>query len=78
MSAFGRRSGMGNGQPARPAFGVARPMQGSGPARPEPEPAPGSQFPPIDSLPMPGETEVAPTGNMPGQAVDAMQRLADR
>ena len=78
MSAFGRRNGIGGGQPARPAFGVARPMQGSGPARPDAETLPGSQFPPIDSLPMPGETEAPLTGNMPGQQVDAMQRLADR
>ncbi|WP_242096751.1 MULTISPECIES: CpaF family protein [unclassified Sphingomonas] len=74
MSAFGRRNGAG-GQPVRPAFGVARPMQGGAPARPEPEG--GSQFPPLDTLPMPGETE-APMGNMPGTAMDAMQRLADR
>ena len=28
MSAFGRRSGMGSATGGRPAFGVARPMQG--------------------------------------------------
>ena len=75
MSAFGRRSGMGGGQPARPAFGVARPMQGSGGARPE-EPAPGSQFPPIDSVPLPGEDGLP--GTMPVGTLDAMQRLTDR
>ncbi len=73
MSAFGRRSGVGNGQPVRPAFGVARPMQGSGPARPEP--MGGDQFPPLDTLPMPGEIASETAG---GTATDAMQRLADR
>ena len=52
MSAFGRRNGM-SGQPVRPAFGVARPMQGG--AMPRAEDAAGSQFPPIDSVPLPGE-----------------------
>ena len=73
MSAFGRRNGMGSNAP-RPAFGVARPMQG-GPAPKEPEG--GSQFPPIESLPLPGEPD-ALVGTMPGGAADAMQRLADR
>jgi len=77
MSAFGRRSGMGSGQSARPAFGVARPMQGTGPQRSDGESEPGSQFPPIESLPMPGETE-APTGGLAVQQPDAMQRLSDR
>ena len=49
MSAFGRRSGVGAN--TRPGFGVAKPMQGSGRAEPG-----GEQFPPIDTLPMPGET----------------------
>ncbi|MCU6454045.1 CpaF family protein [Sphingomonas sp. A2-49] len=75
MSAFGRRSGIGGGQPARPAFGVARPMQGSGAPRPDESP-PGSQFPPIDSVPLPGEDGLPAT--MPAGTVDAMQRLTDR
>ncbi len=75
MSAFGRRSGMGSGQPARPAFGVARPMQGGGGQRAD-ESAPGSQFPPIDSVPLPGEDSLA--GTMPAGTLDAMQRLTDR
>ncbi len=73
MSAFGRRSGVGGATAARPAFGVARPMQGGGPA-PRVDPEGGQQFPPLDSLPMPGETE----GAIPLGQVDAMQRLADR
>lgn len=74
MSAFGRRSGMSGGTAARPAFGVARPMQGGGPA-PRPDPGGGAQFPALDTLlPMPGETE----GGVPIGQVDAMQRLADR
>ncbi|WP_419809893.1 ATPase, T2SS/T4P/T4SS family [Sphingomonas sp.] len=74
MSAFGRRNGMGGGTAPRPAFGVARPMQGSGPAPREAEG--GAQFPPIDSVPLPGETE-APAGPASGNP-DAMQRLTDR
>jgi pilus assembly protein CpaF len=77
MSAFGRRNGISGGQAARPAFGVARPMQGGGPA-PRPEPEGGSQFPPIESLPMPGETDSFGPGTMPGTQMDAMQRLSDR
>ena len=76
MSAFGRRSGAGTGQPARPAFGVARPMQGGLPPRPDAD-APGSQFPPLDSFALPGEVE-APGGGTPGVPADAMQRLTDR
>ena len=85
MSAFGRRSGMSGGGSGsgRPAFGVARPMQGGGVQRPEPE-APGAQFPSIDSIPLPGEAmapamnEALGPGTMPGTAMDAMQRLTDR
>lgn len=66
MSAFGRRNGMTGG--ARPAFGVARPMQGGS----KPEAEAGAQFPPLDAL-----APVAREGD--GAApVDAMQRLADR
>ncbi|RZM03420.1 MAG: CpaF family protein, partial [Sphingomonas sp.] len=62
----------------RPAFGVARPMQGGGPApRAELDPlGGGGQFPPIDPQAL---------GAMPGEAgggamlqPDAMQRLTDR
>ncbi|MFN3433545.1 MAG: CpaF family protein [Sphingomonas sp.] len=76
MSAFGRRSNMGsNIGGTRPAFGVARPMQGGAIPRPD-ESAPGSQFPPIDSVPLPGE-DILP-GTMPAGTLDAMQRLTDR
>ncbi|MFZ5747991.1 MAG: CpaF family protein [Pseudomonadota bacterium] len=81
MSAFGRRNGMGGGAGGgRPAFGVARPMQGNGPARP-PEPVGGEQFPSITSVPLPGASLPEPE---PGQLApsaassEAMQRLADR
>ena len=80
MSAFGRRQGMGSGTPGRPAFGVARPMQGGGPA-PRPADDGGQQFPPLDSLPLPalpGEAEGVSPGTSPGMAMDAMQRLTDR
>ncbi|WP_082463958.1 CpaF family protein [Sphingomonas sp. Leaf17] len=86
MSAFGRRDGTsGNAssgsQSGRPAFGVARPMRGGAPvARTEPQG--GEQFPPLDLVPLPGagigEAEGVGIGTMPGMAIDAMQRLADR
>ena len=82
MSAFGRRNGISGGQSARPAFGVARPMQGSSMPGGSPvaraEPEGGAQFPPIDSLPMPGETDGFSSGMMPAGQLDAMQRLSDR
>ena len=86
MSAFGRRNGMGGGTAGgRPAFGVARPMQGPGPApRPsDPLPAGGEQFPPISSVPLPGAGAPDPMAERDPAAGsiangDAMQRLADR
>ncbi|UIJ46713.1 CpaF family protein [Sphingomonas cannabina] len=82
MSAFGRRNGLSSGAPGtRPAFGVARPMQGSG-SRPSAEPEGGEQFPPIAGAPLPtqsleSETLAAVTAaSSPGS--EAMQRLADR
>ena len=72
MSAFGRRSGLGAGQPARPAFGVARPMQGGG-AQPAADTA--EQFPP---LPDTNEIDADQPGNMPGSNGDAMARLTER
>ncbi|PAX08804.1 flagellar protein FlaI [Sphingomonas lenta] len=65
---------MSGGGGAR-AFGVAKPMQGAGPARPEPDA--GDQFPAIESIPLPGEA-AAPAPSMPGMPMDAMQRLAER
>ena len=73
MSAFGRRSGAGNGAaPPRPAFGVAKPMQGSGPVRPDTEG--GEQFPPLPSM-MP---EIGSDATTPDSTLDAMARLAER
>ena len=86
MSAFGRRSGLGGGPAGRPAFGVARPMQGGGPLpRPvDPVPLGGEQFPPINSVPLPGQgagpdgfEQRDPSGPSVASA-EAMQRLADR
>ena len=70
---------MGGGAAPRPAFGVARPMQGGTPAPKDSgrEAEGGTQFPPLDSLPLPTDGEALP-GTMPGTAMDAMQRLADR
>jgi len=76
MSAFGRRSGAGGGQSARPAFGVARPMQGSGTQPRADAEAAGSQFPPLDLAPFPGEADA--TGSSSTGQGDAMQRLTDR
>ena len=80
VNAFGRRSGLG-GSGGRPSFGVARPMQGSGPARPaDLDSAP--QFPPLGQVPLPGgDLEPMPgeqAGALPQGVGDAMQRLADR
>ena len=76
MSAFGRRSGPG-GTGTRPAFGVARPMQGGGARAAEPDH--GTQFPPIDPASL-GTSETAfpsePAVAGPNDA--ALQRLADR
>ena len=86
MSAFGRRSGLGGGPAGRPAFGVARPMQGGGPLPRPADPAPlrgGEQFPPINSVPLPGQggadgfEQRDPSGPSVASA-EAMQRLADR
>ena len=75
MSAFGKRGGISGTGPARPAFGVARPMQGplGSPASAQPEG--GSQFPPLDPASLPPQ----PTdgGDMPALS-DAMQRLSNR
>ena len=76
MSAFGRRGGSG-GSASRPAFGVAKPMKGSGPASAAGDPAAtlgGEQFPPIDAIDFTSE-EIVPGGN---DRSDAMARLADR
>ncbi|CAN5629505.1 CpaF family protein [soil metagenome] len=106
MSAFGRRNGTGTGPGGRPGgFGVARPMQAPGGFRPSEgvgadsgssrsfdQDMGGSQFPPLNNVPLPG-AEVdpyakapmpgamsvpEPGGNMPGVALDAMARLAER
>ena len=80
VNAFGRRSGLG-GSGGRPSFGVARPMQGSGPARPADLDI-ASQFPPLGQVPLPGgDLEPMPgeqAGALPQGVGDAMQRLADR
>jgi pilus assembly protein CpaF len=73
MSAFGKRPGAtpaGAGG-ARPAFGVARPMQGGGAAAAPAQPAGGAQFPPL-----PEEQPLAFSSGAP--QMDAMARLAQR
>ncbi len=83
MSAFGRRNGLGGAAGGRPAFGVARPMQGAPAPRPGEPPLGGDQFPPINSVPLPGAgavdalAERDPAGQSNANA-DALQRLADR
>ena len=84
MSAFGRRNGMGAGPAGRPAFGVARPMQGGAAAQPGPATDTGEQFPPLPGGQPPMPTGVPAEsdpgqlpGNMPG-ASDAMARLTER
>lgn len=78
MSAFGRRNGTGTA--GRPAFGVARPMQGGGATRPA-EPEGGDQFPPLAELPLPGASSDSPSEAPPpssNSSMDAMARLAER
>ncbi len=78
MSAFGRRNGPGQGGGNRPAFGVARPMHGPGPATPIGDDEPlrgGSQFPPINSVPLPGH-DLDGAGET--TQLDAMARLSER
>ncbi len=70
MSAFGRKPGLPT--PARPAFGVARPMQGSGPA--PREELGGAQFPPLDPSALPSSMD----GSTPVMPEDAMSRLNTR
>ena len=71
MSAFGRRGGVSGNSAQRPSFGVARPMKGGGAA-----PAGGEQFPPLDSVPLPGASlDIEPAPMLHG---DAMARLASR
>ncbi len=71
MSAFGRKPGT---QAARPAFGVARPMQGGGSA-PQRDDQAGGQFPPIDPSSLPPVTDLPSAAAMPE---DAMARLNTR
>lgn len=75
MSAFGKRGGPSAGT-TRPAFGVARPMKGgNSPTETDSElPSGGAQFPPIDSMPLPGSE---PAASAPAKG-DAMSRLTDR
>ena len=81
MSAFGKKPGVSNG---RPSFGVARPMTGgsgsgshsgssSGHSNiPEPMPAGGEQFPPLNAVDLPGGSSA------PVDRQDAMSRLTER
>jgi pilus assembly protein CpaF len=72
MSAFGKRSGSNGGGGNRPAFGIARPMQtGSGIAPSAPE-AGGTQFPPLDSVPLPGAIHEPPA------RLNELERLTER
>ena len=78
MSAFGRRSGMGAGS-NRPAFGVAKPMQGGSSAARPADTDGGQQFPPADNVPLPGAASAPEQPTMPpAGSADAMTRLAER
>jgi pilus assembly protein CpaF len=77
MSAFGKRGGISGTGPSRPAFGVARPMQGPGGPMPATGPVEGgSQFPPLEGVPLPGAE--ATSQGRPTSTADAMSRLNDR
>lgn len=76
MSAFGKKNGLGGG---KSSFGVAKPMGGGGKKiaesdNPE-DKLGGNQFPPIESMPLPGAEE--PATAAPEQS-DAMTRLSER
>jgi pilus assembly protein CpaF len=78
MSAFGRRNGTGstNGTGNRPAFGIARPMQGAGGGAgraPDEALTGGDQFPPVNAVPLPGAE-----ANQVAAPMDAMARLSER
>jgi pilus assembly protein CpaF len=76
MSAFGKRGGIGgNGGGNRPAFGVARPMHGPGGTPASPSDEGGKQFPPLDSVPLPGAMAEPQDYAAPQ---DAMSRLNER
>src|SRR3954469_9970563 len=74
MSAFGKRGGIGG---ARPSFGVAKPMKGSGGGSVSPSSAElgGDQFPPLDELTPPADAPASENGS-PKQG--AMDRLTAR
>ena len=78
MSAFGRRNGMnGGGASGRPSFGSAKPMKG--PAIVPPGGDTGSQFPPIESVPLPmDDLSGGMEASLSVERNDAMARLADR
>ena len=80
MSAFGKKPGITQN---RPSFGVARPMSGGGPSPREhngpaspssfgDQPSGGEQFPPINSVDLPGAAMAPP------KQADAMSRLSER
>ncbi|MEO9601328.1 CpaF family protein [Parasphingorhabdus sp.] len=76
MSAFGKKNGLGGG---KPSFGVAKPMNGGGKkttdSRKSKDNLGGNQFPPIETMPIPGgETPPPPKTDQS----DAMARLSER
>ncbi|QJB68993.1 CpaF family protein [Parasphingorhabdus halotolerans] len=80
MSAFGKKNGLGGN---RPSFGVAKPMNGGGSKGSDNSETDnkhgsegGEQFPPIDSVPLPGEQQKA--DNPSPKESDAMARLSER
>ncbi|MEM6475792.1 MAG: CpaF family protein, partial [Pseudomonadota bacterium] len=78
MSAFGKKGGAAGGKPARPAFGVARPMKGG--ARAGDDAQGGEQFPPLPGegeVPAPEPAKTAPKFSA-NATDDAMDRLAER
>ena len=78
MSAFGKKNGLGGG---KSSFGVAKPMTGGGSKAPKPESSeenPGGQFPPIESIPLPGEGAAAAVPSGAPDQGDAMARLSER
>ena len=78
MSAFGKKGNAGGLKPGgRPAFGVARPMKGSGGAASGGQRG-GEQFPPIPGEPAKAAPVPPASPSRPTTSAEAIDRLNER